>query len=636
MDPRNRPPHVVRFGVFELDTLSGELHRQGLRIRLPDQSFQILRLLLSRPGEVVTREELRNALWTSETFVDFDVGLNSAIRKLREALDDSPENARFVETLPRRGYRFIAPVNPPAVDQPREAQIATDTAPRSGRGPRAGWIAGGLLLTAAIAAFGVVYARGFVRQRAGTAAVPIRSLVVLPFENVTGDDSQEYFVESVTDALTTHLARVEGLDVISRTSARQYKRPNKRLSAIGSELNVDAVVEGAVGKSGERVRISAQVIHAGTDRHIWAQDYDGELSHILTLQRRIAADIAAATGRPPAASGTGRRGREAVHPEAYEAYLKGIRAFGSRRYDDLRAAVAYFEDAVTRQPDFAEAHAAMAQAQVQFLHVGPLSPREAIPKAEAAARKALELDDTLPIAHRALGMVLTLFHWKWEEGEKEFQRARELSGGSDEASGAASLSLIRNGRFAEALAEAERARERDPLSFGAQVNVGSAYRAAGQHDRAIAELRRALEMNREPSRARFQLGVTYIAMGHVDDAIREFEAAIGSPRWRDSKYEAYLAYGYAVAGRAADARRILDVLESRRREQYVSSFGIALIHDALGEKKRALAAFERAYEDRAVEFAQLSEYPAFETIAPEPRFQALMRVVGLPRPVRSD
>lgn len=503
MDPRNAAPHVVRFGVFELDTQSGELRRRGLKIRLPDQSFQILRLLLSRAGEVVTREELRHALWTSETFVDFEVGLNSAIRKLREALDDSPENARFVETLPRRGYRFIAPVNPPAVDQPRESEAPTKTANPSRRGLRAAWVAAALLLTATIAAFGVVYARG--------------------------------------------------------------------------------------------------------------------------------GFITAAVGHSPAASATSQQGRRTIHPDAYDAYLKGVKTLGARRYEDFRTAVVYFEEATARQPDFADAHAALAQAQVQFLHVGPLSPRETIPRAEAAARKALELDATLPIAHRALGMILTFFHWKWEDGEKEFQLARELSGGTDEASAAANLSLIRNGRFAEARADAERARERDPLSLGARVNIGSAYRAAGQHDRAIAEFRRALEMNREPSRIHFQLGVTYVAMANIDDAIDELEAAVGSARGRDSRLEAYLAYLYAVAGRPLDARRIVETLESRRREQYVSSFGIALIHDALGEKERAMTAFERAYEDRAVEFAQTSEYPAFKTIASEPRFQALMRLVGLPR-----
>jgi tetratricopeptide (TPR) repeat protein len=228
-------------------------------------------------------------------------------------------------------------------------------------------------------------------------------------------------------------------------------------------------------------------------------------------------------------------------------------------------------------------------------------------------------------------MVLTFFYWKWDEGEKEFQLARELSGGSDEASAAANLSLIRNGRFADALAEAERARAGDPLSIGAQINLGSAYRATGQHDRAIAEFRRALEMNRESSRVHFQLGVTYIAMANIDAAITALEAAVRSSRERDAKLEAYLAYAYAVAGRPTDARKILDTLESRRRERYVSSFGIALVHDALGEKERALAAFERAYDDRAVEFAQMSEYPPFKTIAAEPRFQTLLRMVRLPR-----
>jgi TolB-like protein/DNA-binding winged helix-turn-helix (wHTH) protein/Flp pilus assembly protein TadD len=628
MPSPNPPLQVVRFGVFELDTASGELRRHGLKIRLPDQSFQVLRLLLSRPGEVVTREELQRTLWTAETFGDFDVGLNSAIRRLREALDDSAENPRFVETLPRRGYRFIATLTEPAVVQTGESATATPSRP----GVRFLWIAGGLLLTATIAGFAVVYARGdFVRLRAGTATASIRSLVVLPFENLTGDAAQGHFVEAVTDALTTHLAQVDGLDVISRASARQYKRADKRILAIGNELNVDAVLDGSVVRSGERVRISVQLIHAATDRHVWAQNYDDEVSRILTLQQRIASDVAVAVGHPPAASATSRRGRQSVDPQAYDAYLKGTRAVGLERTEGFRTAVAYFEEAVGKQADFAEAYAALARTQTQFLLTGPLSPREAIPKAEAAARKALELDETLVVAHMALGQILTLFHWKWDEGEKEFQRAAELSGGPDHLSGAANLSLIRHGRIAEAVALTERARKRDPLSFGAQLNVATAYRAAGQHERAIAEFRRALDMKRDPSRAHFQLGATYVAMGRIDDAIRELEAAVPSQKQPDSRFEAYLGYAYAVGGRPLDARRVLNRLESRRREQYVSSFGIALIHDAFGEKERALSALERAYEDRAVEFALMSQYPPFKTIASEPRFQAVMRLIGLPR-----
>jgi TolB-like protein/DNA-binding winged helix-turn-helix (wHTH) protein/tetratricopeptide (TPR) repeat protein len=631
MDPANPASHVIRFGVFELDTKSGELRRHGLKIRLPDQSFQVLRILLSRPGEVVTREELRRTLWSAETFGDFDVGLNSAVRRLRDALDDSAENPRFVETLPRRGYRFIGSITPSAADRAREPETTAAAGPSRSR-VRALWIAGALLAAATIAAFVAVYARGgFVRLRAGTAAAPIRSLVVLPFSNLTGDAAQEYFVEAVTDALTTHLAQVDGLDVISGTSARQYKRTNKRVPAIASELNVDAVVEGTVARTGDRFfRITAQLIHAPTERHVWAQDYIGELSGMLLLQQRIASDIAGRVGRATTPTVSGRA-RQAVDPQAYEAYLKGMRELGTQRFDRFRLAIAYFQEAVAKEPDFAEAYAALAETHIQFLFGGPLSPRQTMPQAEAAARKAVALADNLAAAHRALGKVLTLYYWKWDEGQKEFERAAQLSGGSDEPTGAANLSLIRSGRLADAIAQAERARRRDPLSFNAQVNVGTAYRAVGQHDQAIVEFRRALAMNRDTARAHFQLGVTYLAMNRVDDAIRELEVAARLPRPLSSRIETYQGYAYAVAGRPADARRILDTLESRRREHYVSSFGIALIHDALGEKEQALVAFERAYDDRAVELAQISQFPAFKTIASEPRFQAVMREIGLPR-----
>jgi TolB-like protein/DNA-binding winged helix-turn-helix (wHTH) protein/tetratricopeptide (TPR) repeat protein len=625
------PSPVVRFGVFELDTASGELRKHGLKIRLPDQSFQVLQALLSRQGEVVTREELRRTLWTAETFGEFDVGLNSAVRRLREALDDSAENPRFVETLPRRGYRFIGSVNPPAADRPRESET-TETAAPSRAGVRAAWIAGGLLLIVTIVAVGVTYVRGGFGRRAGTAAAPIRSLVVLPFANLTGDAAQDSFAEAVTDALTTHLAQVDGLELISGTSARQYKRTTRRVPDIGKELNVDAALAGAVTRTGDRVRITAQLIHAATDRHVWARNYDRELSAILTLQQQIASDVAAAAGRAPVAASAGsRRGGRGVDPQAYEAYLKGTREVGTQRYDRFRVAVAYFEEAVARQPDFAEAYAALAQTQVLFLFGGPLSPRQTMPKAEAAARKAVALDDTLAVAHRALGQVLTLFLWKWDEAEKEFQRAAALSGGLDEPSGAANLLLIRRGRFADALAQAERARSRDPLSFTALMNVGTVYRAAGQHDQALVEFNRALAMKRDRGRGHLQLGITYAAMNRIDDAIRELETAARLPRQLSSRIEVYLGLAYARAGRPLDARRILNTLESRRREHYVSSFGIALIHDALGEKEPAITALERAYDDRAVELAQMSLYPPFKTIASDPRFQSVMRQVGLPR-----
>ena len=503
MEPHPTSIGVVRFGVFELDARTGELRRHGQKIRLPHQSFQILRRLLSHPGNVVTREELRHTLWTAETFVDFDVGLNSAVRKLREALDDSAEHPRFVETLPRRGYRFIA-----AVDAPAAAPLPAE--PRT--------------------------------------AAPVEAAAVLPPPAIP---------------------------------ASGFRRR-------GAWFAAAALVAAVAG-------------------------------------------LAAIVGRP-ATRRVDTRAPRAVDPAAYDLYLKGMTAAGAARYEGYRAAVGYFERAIAKQPDFADAHAALAFAQFQFLFGGPVSPRDAIPKAEAAARKAIELDDTLALAHRTLGLVLTHYYWKWDDAEREFRRAAELGTDTSGPAGNAPLALIRDGRVDEAVTEAERARARDPLSFAAQVNVGTAYRAAGQYDRAIAELRRALEMSPGHVRAHFQLGITYTAVDDIQAAIREFEAATSAPQGRNTRMLAYLGYAYARAGRAIEARRVLDDLESARRQHYVSSFGIALIHDALGERGPALAALQRAFEDRAVEFAQMPQYPPFRTIASEPAFADVMRRIGLPRP----
>ena len=574
--------------------------------------------------------ELQQRLWLSDTFVDFNVGLNSAVRKLREALDDSAENPRFVETLPRRGYRFIASVTPAISDptpepEPEPAAVSVETARRV----FPGWIAGGLV-AATIAMVVIAYESGWwERMHAGGAAGQIRSLAVLPLENLTGDSAQDYFVDGMTDELTTRLAQVNGLDVISRTSAMQYKGAKKLAPVIGKELNVDALLEGSVVRSGQAVRITAQLVHAATDRHVWAQSFEGELKNVATLQQQIAQAVLRAIRGRLASTPTRPRQPIAVDPEAYDAYLKGLTVPGRGSYEGFRNAVAYFEEAVARQPDFAVAYAALAQARHQFLFTGPLSPRETMPKAEAAARKAVELDETLAQAHQTLGGILHHFHWKWDEGDREFARARELNAQYVEPAGIEAL--IRNGRFEEAIALTERARTRDPLSFNAYMSVASAYRAAGQHDRAVKEIRRALVVNPRQMRAHFQLGITFMSMGRLNEATRELETAVGSTPAGNPRFQAYLGYAYAAAGRPLDARRILKELEARARQQYVSSFGMALIHDVLGEKEAALAAFERAYQDRAVEFAQMTQYPPFKTIASEPRFQALMREIGLPR-----
>ena len=619
---------VHRFGVFELDSESGELRRHGLKIRLPEQSFQILQLLLSRPGEVVTRDELKQVLWTSDTFVDFEAGLNSAVRKLRDALDDSAENSQFVETLPRRGYRFIASVSSPVAEPPpASAPTFTPVPAAPPRLRRGSWIVAAVLVMSVTA---VIYQRSRLPETdAGSTAAPIRSLVVLPFENLTGDATQAYFVDAVTDALTTQLAQVEGLDVISRTSARQYQRPVKPLPAIGEELNVEAVVEGSLVRSGSRVRVTTQLVRAATDRHIWAQSYDSELGEMLALQQQIATDIARAAGWAAPAGGSGRI-RLSIDSQAYEAYVKGVTSMGAP-YESNRKAVAYFEQAIAQQPDFAHAYAELAVAQFQFLFSGPLSPREAIPKAEAAARRAIELDDTLARGHWILGQILSTFHWKWADADAAYERADRLRAPGRQSPATARSALIRGGRFVEAIKVAEHARALDPLSYSAQMDVGIAYRASGQHGQALEEFRRAHDLDPGNSRTRFQLGATFVAMGRLNEAIRELETAVAQSQGAGPRLAAYLAFALAAADRPADARRILNQLESRRRQQYVSWFGTALIHDALGEKEPALAALERAHEDHALEFSQMDQYPPFKTIASEHRYLAIMQQIGLPR-----
>jgi TolB-like protein/tetratricopeptide (TPR) repeat protein len=590
-------------------------------------------------------------LWTSDTFVDFEVGLNSAVRKLREALDDSAENPRFVQTLPRRGYRFVAPVSEhgeepvttfapvplaaeplrlapePSSEQPPEPVIdsarVVPAHPFLSRSQTAAMLFG-ILLAGAL----VMNVRGgLTPSSAGPAVVPIRFIIVLPFANLTGDPGQEYFVDSVTDGVTAHLAQVAGLDVISGTTARQYKNTAKRPPEIGKDLAIDGVVEGSVARSGSGVTITTRLIRAATDLNVQTRIHEAAVSDMLKVLADVSSDIAAAAGRSRAVAA---RTPQTIDPKAYDAYVKGVTARGQQRHDAFRRAAGYFEEAIAIQPDFAEAHASLANVQVQFLYGGPFAPRETMPKAEAAARKALQLDPANAQAHRALGQVLMLYHWRWEEGEKEYQIAAGIQGGHADAGQQGVESLIRRRRFAEAVQAAEYARRLDPLSVNAQVTVGVAYRAAGQHERALNEFRHALEMSPANNRVQFQRGITLVALGRLDEAIGELEQASRPAQGHNSRIEAYLGYAYAAAGRTREARAVLQELELHRRDQYVSWFGIAVIHDTLGEKEAALAALQRAFEDRAVEFGQ-THYPPFRTIASEPAFQTVTRQVGLAR-----
>src|ERR1700675_3656971 len=443
--PMESPPpnSVVRFGTYEVSLQSGEVRKEGLRIRVQQQPMKLLEILLEHPGEVVTREKLRGRVWPNESFGDFDQALNIAIGKLRSALGDAAENPRFIETLPKRGYRFIADVSVvdadagpikqpehaagdlPATDPERKIQGAgLAVAPK-----RRLWPTRRIIVTLSLALSLLILSVWLYRSR-GRAPTGIRSLAVLPLDNLSADASQNYFADGMTDELITDLAQISALRVISRTSVMIYKGARKPLPQIARELNVDAVVEGTVLRSGDQVRITAQLIEASTDKHLWSQSYEGDLRDSLALQNTVASAIADQirinlTPREEAAL----KSVKVVNPEAYESYLKGRYFWNKRTADGLKAALAYFKQAIEEDPKYAQAYSGSADTYALFgdWQYAVMAPKEAFPKAKVAALKALELDSTLGEAHNSLAFVFEGFDWDFDAADKEFRRALALN-----------------------------------------------------------------------------------------------------------------------------------------------------------------------------------------------------------------
>jgi len=625
---------IIRFGAFELDVSSGELRKQGLKTRLPPQSFQVLQRLLERPREVVTREELRQELWPADTFVDFEMGVSSAVKKLREALGDSAENPRFVETLPRRGYRFIAPVDEPAATGPAEPAVGGAVVPEAakqapvvaatGEKRRLGWTPGRAVVVALVIA--VAGAATWTWRQGHAASIPIHSLAVLPFENLTGNSEQDYFADGVTETLTTNLAQIRALRVISRTSAMQYRHAKKSLPEIARELSVEAVVEGAVGRSGDRVRVTAQLIDARTDRHVWAKTYDRELRDVLALQSEVAWAIAQAVQVEVGPDERRRLSRTAsVHPDAYESYLKGRYYWGLRGRENLIKAAAYFQQATTEDPAYAPAYSGLSDTHRMF---DEDAPRESMPKAEAAARKALALDDTLAEAHASLAGVLYRYHWQWAAAEKEFQRALDLDPNYAEGHRAYAIYLLTMRRNAEALPEARLAQELSPLSPVIGVELATALARLERYGEAAEQLRRTRELDPVFSRVDLTLALMYAQQGDLAKAAAVFDerrARLGRPLGAAGPW---VGYFYAKVGRSADALAVLRGLQERSREHYVTPQSFAVVQLGLGHKEEALTLLERAGEQRAVEVLGFSG-PLFDELRGDARYRELLGRMGL-------
>jgi TolB-like protein/DNA-binding winged helix-turn-helix (wHTH) protein/Tfp pilus assembly protein PilF len=636
----------VRFGTFEVSLQSGEVRKSGLRIRVQQQPLKLLGVLLERPGEVITREDLRSRVWPNESFGDFDQALNIAIGKLRSALGDSAENPRFIETLPKRGYRFIADVSvidaevrpkrpePLAGDLPgpeRKAELGDKfqaagltVAPKRRLWPmRRVFIALGLILSLLILSVWLLRSRG-------RAPTEIRSLAVLPLENLSGDAAQNYFADGMTDELITDLAQISALRVISRTSVMAYKGARKPLPEIARELNVDAVIEGSVLRSGDQVRITAQLIEASTDRHLWSQSYEGELRDTLALQSRVASAIADQirinlTPQEQAAL----KNVKVVNPEAYESYLKGRYFWNKRTGDGLKGALAYFQQAIEEDPKYAQAYSGLADtyALLGDWQYAVMTPKEAFPKAKAAALKALELDSTLGEAHNSLAFVLDAFDWDLDAAGKEFRRAIELNPGYATAHHWYAWHLSLLGRFDEAIAEMRKAENLDPLSLIINADVAELLVIAHHYDESMAQSRKTIEMDPNFALAHNQLAQAYLQKHMYDEAVAELKKAVqlsgDSPTCI-----ANLARAYVASGKRSEAIRLLNDLKKRSIHGYSNGSEIATIYASLGDTDQAMNWLEKAYEERFNPGVLLR--PGFDPLRSDPRFQDLERRVGLP------
>jgi TolB-like protein/DNA-binding winged helix-turn-helix (wHTH) protein/Tfp pilus assembly protein PilF len=629
----NDPPRRLRFGVFEADLRTGQLTRSGARVRLQDQPFQVLAALLEKPGELVTREELRSRIWP-KTIVDFDHGLNKAVSKIRDALGDSGDKPRFVETVARRGYRFLADVMP-VDDTVAGAEAAPAQVARLDAGGARPWAFPRARRIAALAGLGL--AVGLVAALAWfltvrTELTPrIRSLAVLPLENLSGDAGQEYFADGMTDELITRLGQISTLRVISRTSAMTYKGMRKPMPQIGSELNVDAVVEGSVLRSGQRVRITAQLIQLPADTHIWSESYEGDMRDALALQDRVARAIAeqvrATLNRQEQAA---LQGAKAVRPEAYDAYFKGRYFWNQRTGDGLRKAIEFFTSAIEKDPTFAAAYSGLADAYALSgdWEYGIVSPQDAFARAKAAAGKALALDPNLAEAHTSLAFALDLYAWDWQTAEREYRRAIALNPGYATAHQWYAWHLIVTGHAADGIAELRTAVNLDPLAPILAADLADALCIGRLYDESLQQSRKALELQPNFAVAHYQLGQTLVQMSRYDQAIAEFRTAIAQSG-DNTTFDSNLAHAYAVSGRAAEATEILKDLEGRQTGESPTDASIALVYVGLGDNDKAMAWLNKAYQARFNPSILLR--PAFDPIRSDPRFRDLLGRIGLPQ-----
>lgn len=638
--PAGSRPNSIRFGPFEADLRSGELRRNGRKIRLQTRPFQLLFLLLENPGEVITREEIRNKIWGPGTFVELDHSLGTAVNKLRAALDDSADNPRYIETLPKRGFRFIGKLH--SSDPASSLTLsANDPSPRS----HAPYSASTFSLRRALAlslvalpALAVALLGARAHLLSSAAGAPVQSLAVLPLENLSADPEQRFFADGMTDELITSLAQISSLRVISRTSVMRYAGTHKPIKEIASELGVDAIVEGTILRTGHKVRITAQLIQASTDRHLWADEYDRDATDVFALQNEVARDIASSIHLRLTSSERARLNTAPpIKPEIADLYWKGIYFTNKLTIRDFRQARSYFEQILQIDPKNARAWAGIAMVDHHF---GVWGDSSAFESSKAAAYKALELDDSLVEPRAELAMVTFIYDWNIPESDRQFRRAIELNPNYARSHFYYAMMLAHTGRSEQAIREFNLARALDPLSVNTFAFGWHVYYPARQYDQAMSIIQDCIKMDPDFAMAHVRLSWSWERKGQFLKAIDESHIyrvlADGDPNKRDLKAE-LLRKAYLKGGaRGYWLQKLAFYNDPQVASDPFVSQDIASLYAHLANEQKTLEWLEKAYQlhDPYVMY-WLAVAPEYDPFRSNPRFQNLIRALGLPQTAAS-
>lgn len=614
----------TRAGKPCVDVSRYQLSLNGKRVKLERQPMELLFLFVQKRGELITREEIIDKLWGKDVFVDVDRGINSAVRKIRAVFGDDPAQPQYLETVVGKGYRFIGDVDVVGLGEPAAAPAPSSRAVQARRTGRTLSLAALTILIVGGAAW------GWLRWRANAdSSGPIRSIAVLPLANLSGDPAQDYFADGMTDQLTTDLAKIGALRVISRTSAMRYRDARGPVQQIARELKVDAVIEGSVARAGDRVRVTAQLIDARNDRHLWAESYERDLKDVLNVQSTVALEIARqvrVTLTP--AERDSLAAHSTVVPEAYDAYLRGRKELGKQRQEPLRRGLGYFQQAISLDRLYAPAYAGLADSYSLLVNYSGLAPNEAFPLAKAAALKALELDHNLAEAHTSLAYVKHHYDWDWTGAQAEYRKALELDPNNAITHLRYAEFLTDLGHHDDAIREVRLAHELDPLSLVIRSNVGRLLFYARRYDEAIADLQQVLATDPHRAYARVHLAKCYEEKGMYAESLAELEKVRAEFNGQPGTGEAHLL---ARMGRNKEARQLLNYLERPAPDGAQDWYFLAANHAQLGDTDLAFQWLDRAYQNHDFFMSFIKVDPIMDPLRTDPRFAAMVKSIGLPQ-----